>query len=256
MSDDMQHESAFDRIEADAVCEKCSEVNPPGTLLCKKCGNNLRDQRLERLAIETGADAAVDKAKPRRLLSGLLTVFGLLLILWTVNNVANGNIERWMTEGMTAQHDSATDPQYYWSRRSSAPFDELREQLRQNPISRREAGLAMETPAALGDLGGRYLIQRRGLRASQPIGEACARQDGNTVYFVAILYDFPDVEIRGQAESKGARTVESRLIGVQRRGGIDAAYGYADLDETGQLACFGATWAGSEQYEASILRVP
>ena len=37
------HHEAVEHLDADAVCEPCGNVNPEGTLLCKTCGNNLRD---------------------------------------------------------------------------------------------------------------------------------------------------------------------------------------------------------------------
>ena len=43
------HHEHVEHLDADAVCEACDTVNPEGTLLCKTCGNNLRDQRARRM---------------------------------------------------------------------------------------------------------------------------------------------------------------------------------------------------------------
>jgi hypothetical protein len=83
-------EDNFEYIDADAVCEQCSTVNPAGTLLCKTCGNNLRDQRMRRLAADEGMEAVHASDRPIRMLTGLLVVLGLLAILWAAINVYNG----------------------------------------------------------------------------------------------------------------------------------------------------------------------
>jgi len=44
-------------IEADAVCAQCGSANPEGTLICKTCGNNLRDQRMLRITADQLLDA-------------------------------------------------------------------------------------------------------------------------------------------------------------------------------------------------------
>ena len=40
-----------ERVDADAVCARCGAVNPEDSLLCKVCGNFLRDLRGRRLAV-------------------------------------------------------------------------------------------------------------------------------------------------------------------------------------------------------------
>ena len=53
MSDEHhQHLPEGERLDADAVCGSCGTVNPEDTLLCKSCGNNLRDQRQTRIAVD------------------------------------------------------------------------------------------------------------------------------------------------------------------------------------------------------------
>ncbi|MCX5757207.1 MAG: hypothetical protein NTU83_01615, partial [Candidatus Hydrogenedentes bacterium] len=57
MEEGPQPQVDIERIDADAVCEKCGTVNPEETLLCKTCGNNLRDQRLHRVQSEPSEEA-------------------------------------------------------------------------------------------------------------------------------------------------------------------------------------------------------
>ena len=55
-----EHPDYHEGIEADAVCAQCGSANPEGTLICKTCGNNLRDQRLMRIAADQILDADVE----------------------------------------------------------------------------------------------------------------------------------------------------------------------------------------------------
>ena len=82
-------------LDADAVCGACGTVNPEGTLICKQCGNNLRDQRHQRMHA-ADAEIGVDTAQSRRRIIDIgLGVFGILVVAWAVINVLNGNIDRW-----------------------------------------------------------------------------------------------------------------------------------------------------------------
>ena len=72
--------SEYGPIDADTVCEKCATVNPEETLLCKSCGNNLRDQRIERMA-RGGAIELGDVGESKfRILTGVLITIGFVLI--------------------------------------------------------------------------------------------------------------------------------------------------------------------------------
>ena len=196
-----QPEEGFERIDADAVCEKCGSVNPPETLLCRTCGNNLRDQRKRRLA-EAGVAPLADEpfAQLRRVLSIALGVAGLVLILWTAFHV--DEIEQWMSEGMVARESSgAGNPARYWSWQSRKPYENLLEEL-----SKEIHDAAYTGPGASGDVTGIYSIRVKRGALPQEIGRACVVQMQEVVQFVAVLsLSEGEIEIRGEGTVAGDR---------------------------------------------------
>ncbi|MCP4643438.1 MAG: hypothetical protein GY851_23525 [bacterium] len=259
-SEHPEMEQQFDRVDADAVCEACGTVNPPGTLLCKVCGNNLRDQRLRRMTGDGIAEAAVERVHPRRALSALLAIMGLLTILWTALNVWNGNIDRWMTEGFSAaQSREGEDPTVFWYGAKASVYDELVDAMQRDPITRGEMNVALGGQTAnYSDLTGRYLVMRSGRRLSR-VGEAAARQVDDKVYFVALLPDAEGTQIRGEATLSDSGTLETKLAGVRSPEGIEGGYGFVEFDEeVGGLVCFGSTWnsEGNAVTESHLFRLP
>ncbi|MBI4556372.1 MAG: hypothetical protein HY706_02200 [Candidatus Hydrogenedentes bacterium] len=240
----------LDTLDADAVCQVCETVNPEGTLLCKTCGNNLRDQRARRIA--SGAFAAESEATPSRsrFLRAALTVFGLLLIVWTGLNV--GNIENLL---IASQLDNNVRADAFWSGTHRALYDGLLRQLEANPITPEEIVQAQTSRAPLEKYEGRFVLKPSADSRAPMIGQAIARQEEDTIYFVAKL-ERGDVEIRGAipasssenlltapAPSEGSpapaacvRIGEEYLIG----------YGFAQNNGDGSLKCYAQQRAGEE----------
>ncbi len=249
-------ESDFERIDADAVCEQCTTVNPPDTLICRTCGNNLRDQRRNRLVLEHVAEAS-DKGRPRRIMSVLLTVFGFLLIVWTMMNI--NNIESWLTEG-ELQRIAADDydPAVYWNPDESALYEELLQKLQANPITMDQASAAVKEPhLPADDYTGRYLIWRQGRSVGRTLNQAYARQIGDEVHFVALVgRRGKKIEIRGKAEIEVSGVLNATLIGFKSSDSIERGYGFADPHDQGGLACHGRAGSDEEQITASLHFVP
>jgi hypothetical protein len=251
---DMQE--SFDRIDADAVCEQCGTVNPPGTLLCKTCGNNLRDQRSNRLVEEAGVHAAREAVRPRRVLSALLAVFGILVVLWTALNVYYGNIDEWLVQGITAaQASESENPALYWSRGNRAEFEQLVQQLYNTPVTREETRMAMEAGQAIENYTGRYVIVRSAGAHTRTLGTACAVEREDGIVFVALVAG-AQTEIRGRAIVKGAGTVEAKLVGIKTDDEIQDGLGFADVSEDGRLMCYGLVGNSSDYVEAEVYKVP
>ena len=245
-------DDTFEHIDADAVCEQCSTVNPAGTLLCKTCGNNLRDQRMRRLAADEGIEAVHATDRPIRLLTGLLVVMGLLAILWAAINVWNGNIENWLTNRITeTQSDGAIDPNQFWSGPDAALYEEMSQELQEHPITQEEASLS----PSVGDgiLDGRYVIRSHGPRGHM-VGGALVRTRGNTVHFVAQFGRM--VELRGRVASESDSQYEADQIGAGWGETVLDAYGVARLQSDGSYSCAGmVSDAGDRPYSGTAYKV-
>ncbi|HOJ68818.1 MAG TPA: hypothetical protein PLH06_08470, partial [Candidatus Hydrogenedentes bacterium] len=77
-------------LDADAVCAQCGMVNPEGTLLCKNCGNNLRDQRMLRLQADEALQGRETAAEQRNtFLRNALGVLGVLVLLYLGLNASS-----------------------------------------------------------------------------------------------------------------------------------------------------------------------
>ena len=245
-------EAVPQRLDADAVCERCGTVNPEETLLCKTCGNNLRDQRLRRVA--AGGLQAIPEARERtRWLGMLLTVFGILLILWTMFNV--DNIETWLVQGFkVAQSGGGPDPEALWQSSGTKIYDELAQELDANPITEAEIGQALQQGPVAGKLAGRYFLREPGALRDTVIGSALVRREGDTIYFVARIG--PNAEVRGEAFLKGATSLETRVAGARVNGEFLDVFGSAVRNKEGGYACYGLVGPNDEEYSGSAYPVP
>lgn len=188
----------FQNIDADAVCEQCGTVNEEGTLLCRVCGQNLRDQRARRLAGAQGVPEALDEKPNRvRLVTGVLSAIGIIIVLLAVLNIGNieGALVQVLSEDATVQ--AAGD---LWSGPAAARYEELLTELRQYPVTSAQARDALQNPASETSYNGRYVLIPPGpLEPARMSGEAELRRRGNRVHFVAVMYGGPVREIRGYA---------------------------------------------------------
>jgi ribosomal protein L40E len=257
MSDDVQQEPTpkdghmpFDVIDADAVCSECGEVNPQGTVLCKQCGNNLREQRLRR--IETGPllDVEGGHSSPLRLLTGLIALLGVLLVLWTAFNVET--IVDWMAHGMTrADVEREFRPRDLWRGEDGRVFTDLGNDL--GEPGRMLFGMSATAPAG-DDLTGRY--QLRPMQAigmlNQPVGEAVVARDEGTFYVLARLAN--GTEIRAKAEQVG-RDLVTRRAGIFVQGQHIPAMGYTSRAADGSLAVYAQSTLAEGVYTVLAYRL-
>lgn len=224
------------QLDADAVCEQCGTVNEEGTLLCKICGQNLRDQRMQRLAGAgaQGPEVFEEGVNRVRLLTGLLTVFGILIIVLAVLNITN--IEAGLVDVLS--DDVGADSGGLWSGASVHIYEELQQNLDDYPTSRARIDEALENPVDEESFDGRYILLRPGLLSSnRVIGEANLSRRGEKVYFVATLRQFP-AEIRGFAKLQTGDDEVLRLVARDTAGMIVegkeySGYGFAEKLEGG-----------------------
>jgi len=255
-----QQNLSDDRLDADAVCEQCDTVNPPGTLFCRTCGENLRDQRMRRLARQDAVPVVESPVQPRRVLAGLLTIFGLLLIIWVAMKVGDGTVEQWLTAQLTeASVSTATpvEPKEFWTGPLAKVFDELSRTLKSRPVTLEEVRSGGKGVADGFD--GRYFITMRSAgfmseRNSAPIvGYACVKQEGEELYFVVQFSN--NIEVRAQGRVREG-ILATTAAAVRHGDNIVAAMGYARILEDGTLECQGQTAASNAVYNGIAHRVP
>ena len=179
-----------DNLDADAACIKCSTVNPEGTLICKSCGNNLRDQRSMRMVADQMMDGTtgVPQSKRQRLRIAL-TTFGILLILYVVLNLSS--IEDFLVR---SQLQTVDNIQALWTGSDSEIYAGMLSDLLDRP-SPQQLSDAINSPVSTGSVEGSYVLVSRG----RNLGLAKVLQRDSFIYFVASLTS--GEELRGKAIS-------------------------------------------------------
>jgi len=253
MSDeDFEQDIARERIDADAVCIECGTVNPEGTLLCKTCGNNLRDQRARRIAGEEGMEPpGLGEERPAWFAKGF-ALLGILIVLWTAINL--GRIEDWLVQVQTSD---LTDAEQYWSGPQSGTLDGLLAELDARPVSPEEKQLAIEQPLDDEVYDGRYVLMTDPEDPGYAIaGQANIRQVGDRYYFVAV-WGRGDIELRGAAQLEAnARFAVRDSAGVRIGQEYYGAAGFAQKLDGGGYECFGLSDHDEESYSVFAFRIP
>jgi len=224
-------QSDFQQVDADAVCERCGTVNEEGTLLCKVCGQNLRDQRARRLAnAAAGPEALDDRRNRTQILVGALTAIGLVVVVLVALNM--GNIEAMMVSALT--NETTTGEVRLWTGPDAPTYEELRANLTEAPATEFQIEQAITDPVAEDTFNGRYVLVRPdAVSVENTVGEAELLRRGTRVYFVALLSQ-PQMEIRGfaQLESVGGsnefRPFVRETAGFRRDGREILGFGVAN----------------------------
>jgi len=233
-------DAQYGPIDADAVCAKCATVNPEETLFCKSCGNNLRDQRLQRIAKGGNIDLGDTGASKFRILTGVLITIGFVLIGCVL--LFFPSIESWLVDIQTIQ--AGVDDADLWGASGANIYDEMRDDLESFPTSTGQMQLALNNPVLDQSYNGRYAIaaadEEGGLSI---IGEASLRLRGETVYFVFRHNSLKALEIRGYATLQGEG--EERYAAVMSTAGYrygndqQLIIGWAEPATDGSHVCSG-----------------
>ena len=251
---DSHYNPHMEQIDADAVCAECGTVSPEGTLLCRQCGNNLRDQRAQRIsAVGQTTERSASFSSHSKLLRGGLMAFGLLVVLWVGLNA--GNIEE-MLLGLQVDEEKGADE--FWSGSKGGTFDALLDELTANPVTEAEVDALLGGTSGGGELEGRYaLLSEGGVMGPRKVGEAIVRRDGDSVRFVVLMPRW-NVELRGVGRLDGDSriTAAEGSVGALVRGDFYGAAGFAQVVEEGTLECHGLTAFGEDTYSAMAFRVP
>ncbi|MBI2422918.1 MAG: hypothetical protein HYV27_08810 [Candidatus Hydrogenedentes bacterium] len=227
-------------VDADAVCAQCATVNPEGTLICKTCGNNLRDQRTLRLVAEQALEGVDLGEKRRVMLSGLLSFMGILLVLLTVLNL--GSIQTWLID---MQNTEAATVRGLWNGEDSAVFGALLANLDAMQLNGGALENARTNPAQNPDATGVYAI----FVGETVVAVANVEQQGEELFFVGRVLD-SDTEYRGRAQAQGsAFAVFEGNSGVMMDGEVFGIVGIARLMDDAGYECYGQSLQSERSFQ-------
>lgn len=234
-----------DKLDADAVCAQCSTVNAEGTLLCKVCGNNLRDQRNRRMQADQAMDLEHTGHRRRAVSSGILFVMAIGIIIATLVN--QESIVEWL---INVQSPPEPSLQQLWAGDFDAYFQPMLDEVDAAGMNAETAKAAMESSPQNPELPGLYVL----FKDENFLGTANVRIEGQEVYFVARLLD--DEEVRGVARAEVDNIIlnqDSAAI-MRRRGSLDSFTGVAIPKGDGMVECMGDNGVVRESFNA--YRVP
>lgn len=220
-----------DKLDADAVCAQCNTVNVEGTLLCKVCGNNLRDQRNRRMQADQAMDLEHTGQRSRTWLSGLLFVLAIGVIIATLVN--QEMIVDWLINVQSANEPSL---ELLWTGDYDAYFQPMFEEIDIAAVDAESAAAARLQAPQSTDLEGVYAL----FEGDTYLGAACFRLEGEDAYFAAKLED-EGSEVRGlaRAESDNYIAVPDFTAVSRRRGQLQSFTGVAIPKGDGTVECMG-----------------
>jgi ribosomal protein L40E len=245
------HQSGAAVIDADAVCEVCGTVNPEGTLICRTCGNNLRDQKSKRMA------ADVQLLEPERVggsqfVKGGLALLGLLVVAWVavnVNRIADAVINAGAPDDpIVALFESPENATFQLMLDEAAALAPTFEQV----DALRAAPLVADTPdgryaLAMGDGYGSFTVVGVGVVQTDPAGR---------IRYVASVGNAGHA--RGYATRQGLNAFGSpwnEAAAQDSTGQIYAVSGVAVTQQDGSVECFGQSF-DEASYDVVAFRLP
>lgn len=219
-----------DKLDADAVCAQCSTVNAEGTLLCKVCGNNLRDQRNRRMQADQAMDMEHTGQHTRAWMSGVLFVLAIGLIISTLLN--QELIVDWLID---VQSPAKPSSELLWTGEYDAYFQPMFEAINAVGLTAESAAAALENAPESTEIEGTYAL----FDGEIFLGTAVFRLESEEAYFAALLVNGD--EVRGVARAESDQYIASPdFSGISgRRGQIDALTGVAIPQGNGTVECKG-----------------
>ena len=236
---------SVEKLDADAVCAQCSTVNAEGTLLCKVCGNNLRDQRTRRLQADQAMDMEHTGQRRRAWLSGLFFVLAIGLIISTLLN--QELIVDWLINVQAPTEPSLAE---LWTGDYDAYFQPMVEELEMAGVDGESAAAALAEAPASTELEGLYALYD----GETFIGTANVRLEGEDAYFVAQVNDGNEVRGVARTESDHYIALPDFSAFSGRRGRYTSITGVALPQGDGVLECKGNS--GSERVTILAHRLP
>jgi hypothetical protein len=239
-----------ERLDADAVCVQCGSVNPEGTLICKTCGNNLRDQRLMRLASDQALERGGDVEQQNRWLTGALAIFGLLIVLWTMINI--GNIEAWLIQAQSASVSANDD---LWYGPTTDEFESLLTEMKAVRFGPGDIQDFMSQDQGEEPVDGVYVVVKQSPLGIKHLATVGVKHVGDELYFVAELRE--GGELRGIARNTGtAYAADWGSAALFHEGQYSAVAGVAIRQLDGSFECFGQNATTDASYDVLAYRLP
>jgi len=239
-------------VDADAVCEVCNTVNTDGTLMCRNCGNNLRDQKLRRLQQEVPPDLN-DGPSVQNIVRGIVAVLGLLAVLivaFASDDIANAFVSGGAQAAPYARHFSGPGAADF------GPLEQAADSVSPTPDL---VAAAQANPPAPGYVEGNYIIiaPPDGVSPIQVLGTGSVADEGDRLLFLARLE--AGIEIRGVAYRQGDKAFLSDWDDAAVRmpsGEVVGATGAAVLQQDGSLECYGQFDFDEFSYGAVAYHLP
>ena len=253
-SDEQSHSIHAERVDADAVCQQCATVNPENTLICKTCGNNLRDQRANRMVETYDLEGIPQVRQSFVFLRVALIVLGILIFIWLGMNL--GRIEDMMVQ---AQMSKVSDLGRFWKGPLKTEYDELAKTLSGGSVTEAQIRSAVATPLNSKTMDGRYVLFARN-NTTNPLGLVVFKTNGDKVQFIVVVFDTENetrIEIRGEALQE--EPTRLTCSGDASFGGPDEYFdgtGFATKLENGTLNCYARSNYSENSYSVTAYLIP
>ncbi len=237
------------KIDADAVCVQCGTVNPEGTLICRTCGNNLRDQRRLRLQAEEQLRAGGEELpSPRKIVLGIIAVIGTVLII--IAGINADNIMLWL---VSSSEYSTENP---WSGELGKQLSVMVEDLKAQVLTSNQIYSAMRTPINAENLEGFFVIAIRDTEENMvPVGKAFVKSKGDNYLFTALLNN--GAQVRGIAQKQEQRLVAYwDKASCEWNGQKGSASGIVSKRDDGRYEGYGGTDLTNENFGFYAFKLP
>ncbi len=245
------HNLGAANVDADAVCEVCGTVNAEGVLICRTCGNNLRDQKSRRLMAEAQL-LEPERFNSSQYVRGGLAVVALLIILWTAVNV-NNIADRIVNAGADSDPIGAL-----FEAPQTLTYDTLaQEAMALLPTLEQVEALRAE-PIPGTTIDGNYvLVQGDQFSGYTILGTAVVRTDATATRYVATIGTLG--QVRGVARPQGESAFASawnEAAAMSADGTVFGVAGVAVAQQDGSVECFGQSALDDTSYEVVAYRLP
>ncbi|HOK09537.1 MAG TPA: hypothetical protein PLT82_04645 [Candidatus Hydrogenedens sp.] len=239
------------KIDADAVCVQCGTVNPEGTLICKTCGNNLRDQKRLRMQAEEQLLVGDELPSPRNIVLGIIAILGTIVIIFAGLNA--DQIMMWLVSSSEFSFSSESP----WSGNLGKQLNTMAENLKSQVVASNQIYEAIQKPLNIETMEGTFVIAVRDVDDNYaPVGKALVRSQQDDAYlFVALLDN--GAQVRGVAQKQ-----EQRLVAYWDRascewgGNRGAVSGIVSKREDGHFEGYGGSELTSENFGFYAFRLP
>lgn len=238
------------RLDADAVCAQCGTVNPEGTLICKTCGNNLRDQRRLRLQAEEQLVIGGELPSSRNIVLGVITVLGAVAIIF-----AGFNADRIMLWLVSSAEYSSSGVNL-WSGEMGRVMSAMEQDLASHMVTASQIYSVFQQPIVSESVAGYYVVAVRSTGQDyRAVGRAVVKPQDDNILFVAVLDN--GAQVRGIARQQESRYIAYwENASCQWNGQIGAVSGIVTRREDGRFEGYGGTELTPMNYEFFAFKLP